>query len=99
MQRAWTTFEPRLLPLVVRPPALHARAVVTSIHRADNRAVERHIVESPVCKTEHAVVVPLLLDETRAGPFRPTLTGAIPRPSVDFFAIRTGTVNTSVSGL
>ena len=30
-------------------------------------------------------------DETRAGPFRPTLTGAIPRPSVDFFAIRTGT--------
>jgi len=29
-------------------------------------------------------------DETRAGPFRPTLTGAIPRPSVDFSAIRTG---------
>ena len=65
--RALRVFKPHLLPLVVLPPALHTTAMITSIHRADDRAVERHIVESSVRKTEHAVVVLLLLKSAVKG--------------------------------
>ena len=58
--RALRVFEPRLLPLVVHPPALHTTAMIAAIHRADDRAVERYVIKSPVRETEHALVMLLL---------------------------------------